>query len=67
MICYRPLFRTLKKINKPQFFLVKNGVDEKIMDRLRHNRVVKTKTLDKICRLLNCSLDEVAEYVPDKE
>ena len=67
MIHFAPLFEKLKKENKSQFFLIKNGVDSRIMDRLRHNRNVETKTLSKICRILNCRLDEIAEYAPDKE
>ncbi len=33
--------------------------------RLQKNESVSTNTLDSLCRILNCKLSDVAEYVPD--
>ena len=33
--------------------------------RLQADQPVSTHTLNKLCEILNCRLDEVAEYVPD--
>ena len=32
------------------------------LDRLRKNENVNTYTLDQLCKILNCSLDDIAEY-----
>ena len=32
--------------------------------RLRHNNNVNTHTLNTLCSILNCRLEEIAEYIP---
>lgn len=41
------------------------GIDSQTIRRLRANDNVETKTLDKLCRALSCSLEDIAEYRPD--
>ncbi|WP_325228146.1 helix-turn-helix domain-containing protein [Oscillibacter sp.] len=36
------------------------------VQRLQANMPVSTHTLNKLCTILNCRLEDVAEYVPDK-
>ena len=43
----------------------KCGIDSKTVRRLRANENIETRTLNKLCAALNCSLDEIAEYVND--
>lgn len=44
----------------------KCGIDSKTIRRLRANDNTETKTLDKLCAFLNCRLEEIAEYHPNK-
>ena len=37
------------------------------IQRLRENQSVTTYTLNKLCKILNCRLEDIAEYVPDPE
>lgn len=37
------------------------------LDRLRKNGNVSTYTLDQLCRILDCGLEDVAAYHPDTE
>mgnify|MGYP000172804955 FL=1 len=37
------------------------------LDRLRKNGNVSTYTLDQLCRILDCGLEDVATYHPDTE
>lgn len=68
MINYDPLWETLKKKGISTYVLrVKMRVSGSIVQRLRRNMSVSTNTLDDLCNLLNCSLSEVAEHVPDKK
>ena len=32
------------------------------LDRLRKNEVVSTYTLNRLCQILHCGLDDIAEY-----
>ena len=43
----------------------KCGIDSKTVRRLRANDNIETKTLNKLCAVLNCRLEDIAEYVPD--
>ena len=44
----------------------KCGIDSKTVRRLRANDNMETKTLNKLCTVLDCRLEDIAEYVPDK-
>jgi DNA-binding Xre family transcriptional regulator len=37
------------------------------LDRLRKNSDVSTYTLNNLCKILDCKLEDIAEYVPDAE
>ncbi|MBQ2973272.1 MAG: helix-turn-helix transcriptional regulator [Clostridia bacterium] len=43
----------------------KSGIDSKTIRRLRSNENIETKTLNKLCSVLNCRLEDIAEYVED--
>ena len=44
----------------------KCGIDSKTIRRLRANDNMETKTLNKLCAALDCSLEDIAEYVKDE-
>lgn len=43
------------------------GIDSKTVRRLRANENTETKTLNKLCAFLNCRLEDIAEYIPDRQ
>lgn len=45
----------------------KCGIDSKTIRRLRANENMETKTLNKLCAALRCSLEDIAEYIPDED
>lgn len=68
MICYDPLWRTLKEKNISQYKLIKDyGIDKAQLQRLRDNAVVKTMILNTLCGILDCRIEDIVEYIPDKE
>ena len=73
MIKYDRLWSTLKEREISQYRLIKDfGIDKAQLHRLRKNMVVKTmvvKTmiLNNLCRILNCRIEDIMEYVPDKD
>lgn len=68
MIVYDPLWDTLKRKGLSTYTLrVKFQVSGSTVQRLRQNMSVSTNTLDDLCNLLDCSLSEIAEYVPDSK
>lgn len=65
MLDFSPLWETLKEQNKSQYILINNGIDKRTMDQLRHNRNVTALTIEKICRILNCTPNEVLSFTDD--
>ena len=65
-IRYRPLWETMSQKKVTTYTLrVKHGMSHATVQRLQADQPVSTHTLNKLCEILNCRLDEVAEYVPD--
>ena len=40
----------------------KCGIDSKTVRRLRANENMETKTLDKLCAILDCRVEDIMEY-----
>ena len=67
MISYAPLWETMKQKGFTTYTL--RNVYEfggSIIQRLQKNESVSTNTLDDLCRILDCSLSDIAEYVPSE-
>ena len=43
----------------------KCGIDSKTVRRLRANENIETKTLNKLCTVLDCKLEDIAEFIKD--
>ncbi|MBR5438036.1 MAG: helix-turn-helix transcriptional regulator [Clostridia bacterium] len=67
MIRYDRLWKTMKERNISQYALInKYGMSTGQLDRLRKNANVNLYTLDRLCEILNCNLEDIAEYVPNE-
>ncbi len=67
MIHYAPLWKTMAEQKVTTYTLrFKHGISHATVQRLQANMPISTHTLNKLCTILNCRLDDVAEYVPDK-
>lgn len=66
MIVYDRLWKTMKKKGVSQYSLIKDyHVNEAQLYRLRKNMVVKTVTLDRLCEILDCEIEDICRYVKD--
>lgn len=66
MICFDRLWETMKKKGMTTYQLrEKCGIDSKTVRRLKANDNMETKTLNKLCTVLNCKLEDIAEYVEE--
>ncbi len=67
MIVFDKLWATMKSKGFSTYTLrEKCGIDSKTIRRLKANENVETKTLDKICLALNCKIEDIAEFIEDK-
>ncbi len=63
MIVYDRLWVTMKEKGISQYALIKKyKISTGQLDRLRKNENVSTHTLDLLCSILNCRLEDIAEY-----
>ena len=43
------------------------GIDSKTVRRLKANDNIESKTLNKLCSALDCKIEDIMEYIPDKD
>ena len=56
----------MKRKNISTYYLrEKSGIDSKTGRRLKNNENIETKTLDKLCRALDCDITDILEYVKE--
>ena len=68
MIRFDKLWATMSERGFTTYMLrEKCGIDSKTIRRLRANENMETKTLNKLCAVLDCSLEDIAEYVKDTD
>lgn len=66
MISYAPLWKTMKKKSATTYTLRnKGGISGSTVLRLQANESVSTNTLDALCKILNCTLQDIVEYIPN--
>ena len=68
MIVFNKLWNTMRKKGVSQYRLIKDfGISTGQLDRLRKNENVSTFTLNQLCRILDCKLEDIAEYIRDSD
>ena len=68
MICYSPLRKTTAEKQMTTYTLrFKYGMSHATVQRLQADMPVSTHTLNKLCEILQCRLEDVAVYIPDKK
>lgn len=67
MISYDPLWKTMERLKATTYTLqVKGGISSSTIRRLKANDSVSTNTLDAICQILNCTINDIIEFIPNK-
>ena len=68
MILYRRFWATLRRSGESTYSLIKkHHISSSTIDKLRKNKPATTTTLNDLCRILHCRLEDIAEYVPSEE
>ena len=67
MIVYEPFWKTLKASNESTYTLiVKHHLSSSTIDKLRKNKTLNTTTINDLCRILHCDVDEIMRYEPSE-
>lgn len=65
MIDYSPFWETLKDSQETTYTLInKHHISSAILDKLRKNKPMNTTTLNDLCRILNCRIEDIVQYIP---
>lgn len=68
MVDYSPFWKTLENSNENWYTLTnKHHLSSSTLYRLKHNKDVSTKTLNDLCRILNCQIQDIAQYIPSSK
>ena len=62
MIVYNRLWDTMALKGVTQYKLIANGISHSTLTRLKKNQPVNTETLNKLCTILDCKIEEITEY-----
>ncbi len=67
-VCYNKLWKLLidKRMTRTQLCKMAH-VSTNAIAKMGRNEDVRVETLVKICGILDCTLDDIMEIVPDKE
>lgn len=62
MIDYSPFWRTLEEKHISQYKLIESGIDRKTLDSLRKNKNITLLTVEKLCKILDCTPNDILEF-----
>lgn len=65
MISYDPFWETIKKKKITGYALVKkHKISNGTLYRMRKNAPLSTVTIDMLCQILDCRVEDILKYVP---
>ncbi|MEE1318544.1 MAG: helix-turn-helix transcriptional regulator [Ruminococcus sp.] len=66
MIRFDRLWKTMREKGVSTYQLrEKCGIDSKTIRRLKANENIETKTLNKLCNVLQCRIEDIMEFIED--
>ena len=67
MISYEPFYQTLFRKGLTEYYLIyKQGISANTIHRMKHGKPITTTTLDTLCFILGCRVDDIICYKPDE-
>lgn len=68
MIVYDRFWTTLKSSAQSTYTLIKDHhISSSTLDKLRKNKPLNTTTINDLCLILNCKVEDIMEYIPSDE
>ena len=68
VISYKNLWDTMKQRGVTQYMLIKHHhVSPGQITRLKRNESVSTNTIEMFCRILDCKVEDIMEYIPEEK
>ena len=68
MIIYDRLWKTMEDKGITKYYLTaKCGLSPSLITRLKRNQSIRMDTINTLCRILDCNIEDIAEYINDDE
>ena len=68
MISYEPFWDYLPWHEISSYTLInKHHISSSTINRLRHNKPISTATIDKLCEIFDCPVDDIIMYVKNEQ
>ena len=68
MIDYSRFWDTMRQAGESTYTLIKHyRISSSTIDKLRKNKPLTTTTINDLCRILNCRVEDIMEYIPSDE
>ena len=67
MMSYEPLFKTMEKKGVTSYRLQKMGFNRATFYSIKSGNSVSTNTIHQLCKLLDCRVEDVIEYIADEK
>ncbi|MCR5212812.1 MAG: helix-turn-helix transcriptional regulator [Eubacterium sp.] len=68
MICYKPFWKTLKESNESTYSLISyHKISSSTIQKLRHDMPMSTTTINDLCRIFNCPVENIVSYIESDE
>ena len=67
VISYAPLFRTMKEKGITSYRLFKMGFPQANYYAIKHGDNISTNTVNELCTLLQCSVSDIMEFIPEQK
>lgn len=65
MINYSPFWKTLENSKEDWNTLInKHGLSNYILLRLKNNKDISMRTVNRLCEILDCQIQDIMEYIP---
>lgn len=67
MVNYEPLWQTMKSRGITTYTLIsKHGFNARTINNLKHNKGITVDTLERLCRVLECTPNDVLVFVDEE-
>ena len=68
MISYNKFWETLECKNITKYSLIeKHGISSSVITRMRRGDYLGLRKIEDLCRILDCNISDIVNYIPDKK
>lgn len=68
MISYENFWKIIKERNITQYKLIyHHEISTSLIHRLKKNKPITTKTIDRLCEIIGCEVGDIISYIPNEK